>query len=115
MEICTIRAPHFLAISWEPSVEPLSPTTISPEMSERSKNDRALVMQVSRVSASFKHGITMVSSTDMKASHGTLQSVPSADLKCRLPMPVVICHVARSARCSIGGIGDYIIPHAAGL
>ena len=62
---------------------------------QRLKNDRALVMQASRVSASLKHGITMVSSTDMKPSHETQRSVspkrgyeaPPVDAGCLAPLP----------------------------
>src|SRR6266567_7266398 len=54
----TTRAPVRRAISTEPSVEPLSATTTSPEMLEPAKKVSALRMHVSSVSASFKQGIT---------------------------------------------------------
>src|SRR5437870_5246732 len=54
----TTRAPFRRAISMEPSVEPLSATTTSPDTWDRTKKSSAFRMQVSIVSASFRHGIT---------------------------------------------------------
>src|SRR5438093_11056927 len=55
---CTTRAPWSSAISVEPSVEPLSDTTTSPEMHNLRKAAKALSMQHAIDFASLRHGIT---------------------------------------------------------
>src|SRR6266566_2135978 len=55
---CTTRAPWSSAISVEPSVEPLSDTTTSPEMHNLRKAAKALSMQNAIDFASLRHGIT---------------------------------------------------------
>src|SRR5688500_3691801 len=57
-----MRAPARSAMDWEPSVEPLSAMMISPWMLADSKARWALRMQVSRVSASLRQGMTTESS-----------------------------------------------------
>src|SRR5262245_19812183 len=59
----TTRAPKFEAKSVEPSVLPLSAMMISPAILESLRKRCAFWMHVATVSASFKHGITMESST----------------------------------------------------
>src|SRR5438105_13415859 len=55
---CTTRAPWSSAISVEPSAEPLSDTTTSPEMHNLRKAAKALSMQNAIDFASLMHGIT---------------------------------------------------------
>src|ERR1700761_3097454 len=59
----TRRAPCASAIDCEPSVEPLSAMTTSPAMPFSRSAALALSMQVARVSASLRQGMTMVSSS----------------------------------------------------
>src|SRR6478736_2071493 len=54
----TTRAPAAAAMACDPSVEPLSATTTSPWMLADWNAPRAFLMQVSRVSASFRQGMT---------------------------------------------------------
>ena len=58
----------FFAISLEPSVEPLSAIKTSPKISACAKNRCALPMHVPTVSASFKHGMRIDTSTDVADS-----------------------------------------------
>src|SRR5689334_22779829 len=70
------RAPRFAAIAWDPSVLPLSATTISPSIPASSSARRAFRMQVASVSDSLRHGMTtdtsgiMVSADSVAASCG---------------------------------------------
>src|SRR5437763_4857420 len=56
------RAPSRSAMAREPSVLPLSATTISPSTPLASRKRRALAMHAPIVSASSRHGMTMESS-----------------------------------------------------
>ena len=58
----TTRAPRLRAIAWLPSVEPLSETRISPSIPWSERSFLARLIQVPIVSASFRHGMSMVSS-----------------------------------------------------
>ena len=58
----TTRAPSLSAMRCDPSVLPLSATRISPEITVRLRKPEAFAMQVPIVSASLRHGISMVSS-----------------------------------------------------
>src|SRR5688500_13685787 len=57
-------------MDWEPSVEPLSAMMISPWMLADSKARWAFLMQVSRVSASLRQGMTTESSGESGAGSG---------------------------------------------
>src|SRR6185369_4182300 len=59
----TTTAPSSRAMSWDPSVDPLSATTTSPTTPSVAKERVALRMQVARVSASLRQGRTTDSST----------------------------------------------------
>jgi len=56
------------AIACDPSLLPLSATSTSPSTAARLRKSCALSMQRPAVSASFRHGIKIVSSIDFSAS-----------------------------------------------
>src|SRR5690242_8251487 len=64
----TTRAPSFSASSIDPSVEPLSATTISPRRPAERKASMALVTQMPSEFASFKQGMTTDTSTASEAA-----------------------------------------------
>src|SRR5579863_1161045 len=66
----TTRAPSFLAISTEPSVEPLSATTTSPRSPEDRIASSALPTQMPMEFASFRHGMTTETSTGLSDASG---------------------------------------------
>ena len=59
----TTTAPSSRAMSWDPSVDPLSATTTSPTTPSVAKERVAFRMQIARVSASLRQGRTTDSST----------------------------------------------------
>src|SRR5204862_7834768 len=61
------------------SVEPLSATSTSPHMFARRSQSRALVTQVTIVSASFRHGISTVSSRHGADAAGGVGPVTAGD------------------------------------
>src|SRR5579863_8516955 len=66
----TTRAPSFLAISIEPSVEPLSATTTSPRSPEDRIASSALPTQMPMEFASFRHGMTTETSMGLSDASG---------------------------------------------
>jgi len=74
------RMPAFPAMACEPSVLPLSAMTIWPRRPERWSPSFAFSMQRARVSASFRQGIRMVSST------GSLMERPGETLPTGPPL-----------------------------